>query len=60
MVGIRKEDTMIDDVRALHPFCNTCGWRKGGVDSWNGAVCKCGHQEPPIKTIEDIVEQVRK
>jgi len=51
---------MIDDVRALHPFCNTCGWRKGGVDSWNGAVCKCGHQEPPIKTIEDIVEQVRK
>lgn len=32
----------------IHPFCNTCGWRKGGVDSWNGRACKCGHSEPPF------------
>jgi hypothetical protein len=30
----------------LHPFCNVCGWRKGGVDSWNGRACKCGLSEP--------------
>lgn len=34
----------------LHPFCNKCGWRKGGVDSWDGNRCKCGHAEPPIQT----------
>lgn len=32
----------------IHPFCNTCGWRKGGVDSWDGRSCKCGHYEPPF------------
>lgn len=32
----------------LHPFCQTCGWRKGGADSWDGKVCKCGRWEPPI------------
>jgi hypothetical protein len=42
----------------LHPFCNRCGWRKGGVDSWNGRACKCGHSEPPLPeqpaTVTDI------
>lgn len=36
---------------ALHPYCQTCGWRKGGADSWpsNGrGACKCGHWEPPM------------
>jgi len=33
----------------LHPFCNVCGWRKGGVDSWNGRACRCGHSEPAMK-----------
>lgn len=33
---------------ALHPYCNSCGWRKGGRDSWSGSACKCGHWEPPI------------
>jgi hypothetical protein len=37
----------------LHPYCNACGWRKGGVDSWNGRACKCGHSEPAIRLIDD-------
>ena len=31
----------------LHPYCQTCGWRKGGLDSWDGKLCKCGLWEPP-------------
>jgi hypothetical protein len=27
---------------SLTPMCNICGWRKGGLDSWNGRACKCG------------------
>lgn len=23
-------------------LCHRCNWRKGGVDSWDGAACKCG------------------
>lgn len=38
--------------KAFRPFCKVCDWRKGGPDSWNGATCKCGHSEPPIKPIE--------
>lgn len=34
--------------RMLHPFCKTCGWRKGGLDSWDGRSCKCGHYEPAL------------
>ena len=29
----------------LRAYCNDCGWRKGGVDSWDGVKCKCGHSE---------------
>lgn len=36
---------------ALHPFCMKCGWRKGGVDSWNGNRCKCGHAELPMREL---------
>lgn len=32
----------------LHPYCNTCGWRKGGPDAWRGNACKCGLWEPPM------------
>lgn len=32
----------------LHPWCQDCGWRKGGPDSWDGDKCKCGHWEPPM------------
>jgi hypothetical protein len=45
----------------IHPFCNVCGWRKGGKDSWDGLRCKCGHSEPvmPTAEIEAIDEQLR-
>lgn len=26
-----------------YPMCRDCNWRKGGVDSWDGFACKCGH-----------------
>lgn len=35
---------LTDAQLSLRPFCYDCNWRKGGVDSWNGAACKCGHQ----------------
>jgi len=38
----------------LHPFCNTCGWRKGGLDSWNGRACKCRLWEPPMPSIDTV------
>lgn len=34
---------------ALRPWCAACGWRKGGIDSWDGRACKCGHSEPPLR-----------
>lgn len=40
--------TPIRNGHPLHPFCNVCGWRKAGIDSWNGRACKCGHREPPM------------
>ena len=36
----------------LRPYCQVCGWRKGGPDSWNGVTCKCGYNDPPIRRIE--------
>jgi hypothetical protein len=35
-------------VEDLRPLCEVCGWRKGGMGSWDGKGCKCGHSEPPI------------
>lgn len=35
-----------------HPFCHVCGWRKGGVDSWDGRACKCGLSEPAMRHCE--------
>lgn len=32
---------------ALRPFCQICGWRKGGRDSWDGKACKCGLSAQP-------------
>jgi hypothetical protein len=37
--------------KQVSPYCKICGWRKGGVDSWNGRACKCGHSEPIIQPI---------
>jgi hypothetical protein len=45
------------DPKRLHPFCERCGWRKGGVDSWNGHACKCGWYEPPMRRIPDTEEE---
>lgn len=52
----RKPGDIMRDSRgnALHPFCNRCGWRKGGIDSWDGNRCKCGHYEPPMREPEII------
>lgn len=36
---------------SMHPMCNTCGWRKGGLDSWNGRACKCGFSAPTFREI---------
>jgi len=35
--------------KPLHPFCRTCGWRRGGVDSWDGHACKCKISEQPYQ-----------
>lgn len=47
---------------ALHPFCNTCGWRKGGRDSWDGQRCKCGHSalpfSPEVNAIFDRLDAI--
>lgn len=32
----------------LHQWCNVCGWRKGGVDSWDGLRCKCKIMGSPM------------
>lgn len=50
--------THTPEPKQLHPFCNICGWRKGGVDSWNGTACKCGHsaQAMPGIRINELME----
>jgi hypothetical protein len=30
-----------DKPQPFHPFCQVCGWRKAGTDSWDGHGCKC-------------------
>ncbi len=35
-------------LKPLHPFCNVCGWRKGGIHSWDGRACKCRLSELPM------------
>jgi hypothetical protein len=43
-------------LQPLHPFCNVCGWRKGGIDSWDGSRCKCGDTQPVIECDADWEE----
>lgn len=50
---------MTDKQLELHPFCNTCGWRKGGLDSWNGNACKCGYFEPTFRELFSAAEAAR-
>ena len=42
---------------SLHPYCQKCGWRKGGVDSWDGKACKCKEYAPPIVPVEEGVKK---
>ena len=44
--------------KRLHPFCNRCGWRMGGQDSWDGARCKCGHSAPVLPTLAESDAQI--
>lgn len=41
----------------LHPFCNVCGWRKGGLHCWDKNKCKCGHYEPSFRMLFSAVNQ---
>lgn len=41
----------------IHPYCNVCGWRKGGRDSWDGKACKCGDTAPMITLVGTPEEQ---
>jgi hypothetical protein len=43
-----KAPEAITQGKPKHPWCRKCGWRKGGVDSWNGKTCKCGDYAPPL------------
>lgn len=56
IVGSRIEQAIEAGMRneALRPWCFDCGWRKGGVDSWNGVGCKCGHNEPPLQLVAPL------
>lgn len=45
----RAGSPVLDGIR---PPCSVCGWRKGGLDSWDGVACKCGHTSPPIAHVE--------
>ena len=43
----------------LHRYCDRCGWRKGGLDSWDGKACKCKIAEPPMpETISGIDKRI--
>lgn len=48
-----KIATRILNPRQFRPFCNICGWRKGGPDSWDGKACKCKHTELPIQSADE-------
>lgn len=51
------EYEMTEKELSLHPFCNTCGWRKGGLDSWNGSSCKCGHSDRTFRELFAAAKQ---
>lgn len=44
-------DGMSDKQLDQTPMCNTCGWHKGGLDSWDGRACKCGHISATFRTL---------
>jgi len=48
---------LTDKQLALHPGCSVCGWRKGGIDSWDGARCKCGHHSLPFGELFKVARE---
>ncbi len=42
-----------EQTKPLHPYCQVCGWRKGGQDSWDGLACKCKLSAPPFPPMEE-------
>src|SRR6516165_10800003 len=54
---VRPYTVLSETLKPLHPFCSTCGWRKGGIDSWDGRRCKCGHSELPMVGDADFEER---
>jgi hypothetical protein len=42
---------LTDKQLSMRPMCHVCGWRKGGLDSWDGVRCKCGHNAPTFREV---------
>lgn len=42
---------LTEEELSLTPMCRVCGWRKGGLHSWDGKACKCGHTSPTFKVL---------
>lgn len=53
-LGPRLTDGLTDKQLALHPMCRECGWRMGGLDSWDGARCKCRKSAPNFRRLLDV------
>lgn len=51
MIGMKIAATCANPKR-LHPYCNVCGWRKGGKDSWDGKSCKCKHDAAAMACVD--------
>jgi hypothetical protein len=47
---------LTDAQRVLRPYCQDCGWRRGGPDSWDGARCKCGVSSPTFSQLLALAE----
>jgi tRNA(Ile2) C34 agmatinyltransferase TiaS len=52
--GPRLTDGLTEKQLALHPMCRDCGWRMGGLDSWDGARCKCRKSAPSFRKVLDV------
>lgn len=52
--GCESCDKLSRPRQPIHPPCPRCGWRMGGVDSWNGRACKCGKTAAPYPDFEAL------
>jgi len=53
----RRTAELFPTLPGLRPYCTVCGWRKGGVDSWDGRACKCKLTAPPLERVPDGGDQ---